>query len=202
MNHCHETGVYDRYSHRQERTYRGAIVNRKGRGVQFRHFNGYLGTTWRQMTVSRAVSRTNEPVLSDVTGGCSHSISPHCGLAVENSRKLGERWIMCNNARYASFLLLTVESAERRKGTGSALKAATPALLRVRIIIRKLQLVVPSFVSILSHGNVPSRRHKAIQRGTKQILGQRVLNNRIEWTGHDVWYIRHGKKLHFKAKER
>lgn len=69
------------------------------------------------------------------------------------------------------FLLLTVKVPS--EGTGSALKAATPALLRVRIIIRKLQLVVSSFASILSHGNVPLRRHKAIQHGTKQILGQR-----------------------------
>jgi len=64
-------------------------------------------------------------------------------------------------------------SVKMSRRTGSALEAVTPALLRVKIIIQKLQLVVPSFASILSHGNVPLRRCKAIQHGTKQILGQR-----------------------------
>lgn len=33
MNHCHGTGVYDRYSHRRQRTCCAAIVNRKGRDI-------------------------------------------------------------------------------------------------------------------------------------------------------------------------
>jgi len=147
MNHCHETGVYDRYSHRGQMTYCATIVNRKSRDRSwFRQFNGYFSRMWRQTIVSRAVSWTNEPVLFDVTGGCSHS--SHTAVS---GWKQQETLRKANNARYA-FPSFNRKSAEWRNWFCA--QPVTPALLQVKIIVRKLQLVVPLFASIFSHGNV------------------------------------------------
>lgn len=72
------------------------------------------------------------------------------------------------------FLLLTVKVPSKKNWS---VLPTLPHCFEYRIIVRKLQLVVASFARMLSHGNIPSHRRKAIQHGTKQILGQRVLNN-------------------------
>jgi len=61
MNHCHETGVYDRYSHRGQMTYCATIVNRKSRDVH--GFDSLMDTSVecedRRLSRGQSVGRTN-----------------------------------------------------------------------------------------------------------------------------------------------
>lgn len=111
MNHCHETGVYDRYSHRWQRTYCATIVNRKGRGVH--RFDSLMDTSVQRDDRRLEGSQSGERTCTFRCNRRVQSLHLTLRLAVGNSRKLRGRRIMCNNARYA-FSPFGRESAERR----------------------------------------------------------------------------------------